>query len=218
MIDEAHRQLRDLLGAHVLGQLESEEQEAVRDHLRWCPDCQDELAEIEPLVPVLRLVDADRIGEFHHVPPPGLDRAILNAIHDERPSHRGRIARSALVAAAAAILGAGVGYAVAPKPPELPLEPVALTVSAPLVESTADVVSHSWGMEIKLTGNGFDSGVAYQVFVRTRDGREVNAGEFVGTGAASLRCNLNSSVLRDDAVGFRVVDEHGREVLTSSLI
>ena len=115
MIDEAHRQLRDLLGTYVLGQLESDEQETVRDHLSWCPDCQDELAEIEPLVPVLRLVDADRIGEFHHVPPP-------------------------------------------------------------------------------------------------------NAGEFVGTGAASLRCNLNSSVLRDDAVGFRIVDEDGREVLTSSLI
>jgi hypothetical protein len=45
-----------------------------------------------------------------------------------------------------------------------------------------------------------------------------NAGEFVGTGAATMRCNLNSSVLRDDAVGFRVVDEYGREVLTSSLI
>jgi hypothetical protein len=40
----------------------------------------------------------------------------------------------------------------------------------------------------------------------------------VGTGAAKMRCNLNSSVLRDDAVGFRVVDEYGREVLTSSLI
>jgi hypothetical protein len=64
---------------------------------------------------------------------------------------------------------------------------------------------------------GFDPGVAYQVFVRARDCREVNAGEFVGTGAASLLRNLNSSVLRD-AVGFRVVDEYGREVLTSSLI
>jgi hypothetical protein len=111
-----------------------------------------------------------------------------------------------------------VGYAIAPKPPELPLEPVAVRVSTPSVESTAEVIPHTWGMEIKLTGSGFDPGMAYRVLVRARDGREVNAGEFVGTWPATMHCNLNTSVLRADAVGFRVVDEDGQEVMTSSLL
>ena len=92
-----------------------------------------------------------------------------------------------------------------------------MRVSAPAVESTAEVVPHTWGMEIKLTGSGFDPGLAYRVFVRARDGREVSAGEFVGTGPATMHCNLNTSVLWADAVGFRVVDEEGQQVMTSSL-
>jgi hypothetical protein len=68
------------------------------------------------------------------------------------------------------------------------------------------------------TGSGFDPGLAYRVFVRARDGREVSAGEFVGTGPATMRCNLNTSVLRKDATGFRFVDEEGQEVMTSSLL
>jgi hypothetical protein len=46
----------------------------------------------------------------------------------------------------------------------------------------------------------------------------VNAGEFIGTGSATMHCNLSSSVLRTDAVGFRVVDAAGKEVLTSAMI
>ena len=48
------------------------------------------------------------------------------------------------------------------------------------------------------------------------EGREVSAGEFVGVGAAELRCNLNSSVLRADAVAFEVVDADGDLVVRSS--
>jgi anti-sigma factor RsiW len=199
-MDDAHRQLRESLGAYALGQLDPDERAEVRAHLDDCCGCRDTLAEIEPLAAPLRLIDGDRMHE------------------PVRPRHRREISRWALMAAVAALVGSGIGYAIAPKPPELPLEPVAVRVSTPSVESTAEVVPHSWGMEIKLTGSGFDPGLAYRVFVRARDGREVNAGEFVGTGPATMHCNLNTSVLRADAVGFRVVDEDGQEVMTSSLL
>ena len=190
-----------MLGAYVLDQLSADDHGTVRTHLHRCPDCRDEVAEIEPIAQSLRLADPDRMIESE---PPGY--------------HPRRIARFAVIAAAAALVGAGIGYAVAPSPPQLPLEPVAVNVLEPSVESSADVVPHTWGIEIKLTGSGFADGTSYRVLVRARDGREVNAGEFIGTGATTIRCNLNSSVLRTDALGFRVVDAEGREVLTSSMI
>jgi hypothetical protein len=124
------------------------------------------LAEIEPMARSLRLVEPDRIDE-PHIPPPGLNQAILDAVHRERPTERGRrITRMALAAAVAAVAGGLVGYAVAPRPAEPPLESLAVNVLEPSVESTAEVIPHAWGIEIKLAGRGFDSGVAYRVFVR----------------------------------------------------
>lgn len=72
-------------------------------------------------------------------------------------------------------------------------------------------------MEIKLTATGFAAGQRYRVVVQTADGRETPAGEFIGTGTNEMRCNLNSSVLRNDASGFRVLDQADRTVLTSTL-
>ena len=42
------------------------------------------------------------------------------------------------------------------------------------------------------------------------------AGAFLGVGPAELNCNLNSSVLREDATGFEVVDAEGAVVLRST--
>jgi hypothetical protein len=72
-------------------------------------------------------------------------------------------------------------------------------------------------VEVKLTGTGFTAGEVYRVAVTDDDGREVPAGEFLGVGANELRCNLNSSVLRDDAVSFEVVDADGDVVARSDL-
>ncbi len=47
-------------------------------------------------------------------------------------------------------------------------------------------------------------------------GSAIPAGEFVGTGAKEMDCNLNSSVLRDRASGFEVRDADGQVVVTSA--
>jgi hypothetical protein len=78
------------------------------------------------------------------------------------------------------------------------------------------VVPHTWGMEVKLSGEGFTAGEIYRVSVTEADGDAVPAGEFLGVGPGRLDCNLNSSVLREDAVGFEVADADGAVVLTSS--
>ncbi|MGI9051913.1 MAG: hypothetical protein ACR2HQ_04575 [Ilumatobacteraceae bacterium] len=72
-------------------------------------------------------------------------------------------------------------------------------------------------MEIKLAGAGFDAGATYEVKVITASGTVVDAGEFIGVGETTMHCNLNSSVLREDATGFEVLDEAGDVVVTSSI-
>ncbi len=216
----AHRELREQLGVYALGHGTPDERAAVRAHLDGCAACRAELAALVPLAARLDLVDPDRLDETP-APPPGLGDAVLARIAAEagprRSSGRGRrrvLASAAAVGVAAA--GFGVGWLARPVP-DPPLEPVSVQVTDPDIEATADVIPHTWGVEVRLSGTGFTAGEAYRVAVTEDDGRVVPAGEFLGVGPGRLDCNLNSSVLRDDATGFTVVGADGTVVLRSEL-
>ncbi|SDP32987.1 Putative zinc-finger [Klenkia soli] len=215
-----HRELREQLGVYALGHGEPAERAALRAHLDGCTDCRAELATIAPLRDRLAGVDPDRLDELP-VPPVGLGDRVLAGIAAERvavptrPHRRRRVPAAAAAGIAAAAFG--VGWLVRPVPDPLPLEPVAVQVAAPQVQATADVVPHTWGMEVQLHGEGFTAGEVYRAQVTEDDGRVVSAGEFLGTGPAEMVCNLNSSVLREDAASFAVLDSSGAVVLSSSL-
>ena len=220
---DAHRGLREQLGVYALGHGTADERAAVRAHLDGCTSCRGELAELTPLAGRLADVDPDRLDDLPG-PPPELGDAVLARIAAAGPrpadlaARRTRRTRWAAAAAAAVIAAAafGVGWLSRPLPPAPPLEPVAVEVAADGVRATADVVPHTWGVEVKLSGAGFAAGQVYRLSVRDEAGNEVPAGEFLGVGAQQLDCNLNSSVLREDATGFEVVDAAGAVVLTST--
>ena len=93
------------------------------------------------------------------------------------------------------------------------------TTSAPATASAGEVASTapaSTSAPVR-PGDGFRPGATYRVVVEATDGREVDAGAFIGTGAAPMVCNLNSSVLRPDASGFKVLDTAGSTVLRGDL-
>jgi anti-sigma-K factor RskA len=213
-----HRALREQLGAYVLGGLGAGERAAVDAHLAGCADCRREVAGLAPLAGMLRTVDPARLTDVP-APPPGLGETVLQRVRAERR----RPPRWVMPAAAALVVGVlgagagfGAGWAAAPDVPVLPLEPVAVEVAQAGLVASADLVPHTWGVEVKLTATGFERGGRYRVTMLGTDGRQVSAGEFVGTGPAQMRCNLNSSLLRDRTAGFRVQDGQGRVVLTSS--
>ena len=54
-------QVRESLGAYVLGALESAEAEQVRTHLAACPACAEEYAQLKPLPALLDLVSLDQV-------------------------------------------------------------------------------------------------------------------------------------------------------------
>ncbi|KQS71509.1 anti-sigma factor [Modestobacter sp. Leaf380] len=215
-----HRELREQLGGYALGHGAPGERAAVTAHLDGCAGCRAELAAIAPLRDRLAGVDPDRLSELP-APPPGLREAVLSRLAAEesrsgvaRRPHRWR---TAVAAAGVAAAGVGVGWVARPVPDPPPLEAVAVEVADRDVQATADVVPHTWGMEVQLHGEGFTAGEVFRVQVTETDGRVVPAGEFLGIGPGQLDCNLNSSVLREDAAGFTVLDSSGAVVLTSDL-
>jgi anti-sigma factor RsiW len=220
---DAHRELRERLGLYALGRGDAAERAVVRAHLDGCAACRAELAELTPLASRLSDVDPDRLEDVPG-PPPELGAAVLARIAAEQAgttdlaAHRRRRTRLAAAVAATGIAAAAfaVGWLVRPVPPEPPLEPVAVQVTEQGLTATADLVPHTWGVEVKLSGEGFVAGEIYRVVVRDDEGKAAPAGEFVGVGAAHLDCNLNSAVLREDATGFEVVDEEGAVVLRST--
>lgn len=234
---DPHQRLRELLGAHALGHLGPGEDAALRAHLDGCAACRAELAEIAPLREALAGVDPDRLASPPS-PPPGLGEEVRRRVAAERAEQRGddlarrrsdraagtaRRARGVAVAAAAVlVVGAGgllLGRATAPAPPAVPYEAVALQVVGEddVVVDEAGLVPHTWGVELRVRASGFDRGEVYRAAFVDEAGRSTPAGEFLGTGAQEMVCNLQAALLRDDAARVVVTDADGSTVLEADI-
>ena len=224
---EDHSVLREQLGAYALGHLTGDEAAAVERHVAGCASCVADLAEVAPLATRLRAVDWHRVAAASQ-PDAALGDRIVDAVRTERRARAASDLRqragAALAAAAAVVAVCGVGVVAgrgsAPRvaaAPQGPFEPVAVRAAVPGIAASAGVVPHTWGVEIKLKAAGFAKGAPYAVYVTPADGRRRTAGAFVGTGATTMTCNLNSDVLRPDAAAFAVEDAAGRVVLSATL-
>jgi len=220
--DESHQQYRIAIGPYVLGQLDPAEQAWMESHLASCPACRREVAEVAPVASLL--LDASPTAGQQLLDPPDdlggrIEAEIGRLQAAERRRHRWQVVGLAAAGAVAASVVFGAGWVAAPDAPpaaKIPLEHVDVRVLDRDVDAEADIVAHTWGVEVKLHGSGFDDGAAYEVSILTAAGTRSPAGEFVGTGARGMDCNLNSSVLRAAATGFEVRDESGAVVVTSA--
>lgn len=219
-----HRDQRELLGAYALGHLPDAEVSRVRSHLDGCANCRAELAEIAPLAGLLRDVDPAVFDGPALDPGPLLAARIERQVTRERFARRRRLAvRRGLVGAAAAVvlLASGTGGYLLGRPDPgvvtVPMEAVAVTSRAPGVQASADLVNHTWGIEIKLTATGLTAGGGYEMSVLDSQGRRHDAGGMVGTGGRTIHCNLGSDVLRPNATSFTLTDAAGDVVLTAGI-
>ncbi|GAA1943186.1 anti-sigma factor family protein [Nocardioides hwasunensis] len=235
--DTTHRELRELLGSFALGHLDGPEAARVRAHLDGCAQCRAEADDLLPLADRLSLVDPRAFGDVP-APPPALGEnvrlAVARARADRDADEVGRRRTEALarrrrgmvrgLAAAAVVvvaLGVGgvVGRTTAPEPPQPPLEAISLEVAqgdAVSVDS-ADLVAHTWGVELRIVADGFAAGETFHAAFRTDDGELVPAGEFLGVGGETMTCFLQSASLREDVTQVVVTDDAGRTVLSSDL-
>jgi hypothetical protein len=219
---DRHEHPHDLLGPAALGLLTSREQRTLDQHLDGCARCRDELATLKDVTGRLAALEPEDAETLQLGSSPLRTDRILAEIGSAAATERrrGRRLQSVLgTAASVSVLIAGLVTAGAlntDQPADVPLESVAIAAPAG-VDASADLVAHTWGVEIKLRATGLQDGRAYSVQVLTTDGRVTDAGAFIGTGERTLDCNLNTSVLRPEAESFTVFDEGGTEVLTADL-
>jgi anti-sigma factor RsiW len=101
------RQFRHLLGGYALGQLTSDEHEAVRRHLETCPQCNDELDEITVVARLLPSADPERVLN-KPVTPPHVAADLFAKIAKERRQQRRRRSTAGVALGLAAAILVGV--------------------------------------------------------------------------------------------------------------
>lgn len=221
MIQDSHQQLRESLGAYVLGHLDPAEQSAVRAHLDTCAGCRAAVAELSPVATALAGAKRAQIAAVGQLPP-GLHAQMDTAIRTEAARRRrSRVTRGvgALLVAASVALLIGLGVtSLLDRTPDAPVpEAVAVVVDSQLdaVTASAGLIAHTWGTEVKLRTTGLEAGATYRAVIIGADDVEFPAGTFTGTGPNPINCNLQSSVLRADAQGFQSLDQQGGVVISS---
>ncbi|MDQ4040021.1 MAG: zf-HC2 domain-containing protein [Actinomycetota bacterium] len=217
----SHRELRESLGAYVLGHLDPGEAEVVQAHLDTCAQCRADIAELGPVAAALstarpRLaVDAGQVPAGLHA---RIDAAISAEAGRRRRTRALRSVGAVLVAASVIVLMVIGVVSLLDRAPSTPTpEVVAVVVDSDLdsVDASAGLIAHTWGTEVKLQTTGLDAGAPYRAVVLGAGDQQFPAGTFTGTGADTINCNLQASVLREDARGFRILDARGQVVISS---
>lgn len=223
MTGDPHGRWREQLGAHVLGGLSAHEAEELRAHLRDCPRCRAEHADLAPLASALRDVDPRRIGHEARPRPELADRVALRVEQQRRRRARESTRRWTLTGAATAV-AAGfavvLALAVFPRgddaPPAPAREPIEVVEAVAGVQADGALIAHTWGTELVLTATGLRDGATYDVAFRRGDGTSVPSGTFIGDASKPVVCRLNAALLREDADALTIT-RAGEVVMTSEL-
>lgn len=214
-----HQQVRELLGAYALDQLDGPTRGSVRSHLDGCAECRSELRSLAPVVEALRGLDPDSVEA---VPPVQLGDQVVALVSSRqraavRRARLRRAAAGALVAASIAVAFATGGWYAGTRL-DPPLEDITLQASTAGVRSEAGLVRHTWGTELKLeAATGFTDGATYTVSFLREDGTRVSGGSFLGTGDRPLVCSMNAAIPRDAATEVQISDPRGGVVMEAQL-
>jgi len=224
--------LRPLLGGYVLGGLEPDETEAVRDHLPRCPACAAELASLAGLPALLDVAASmDRPEEPLS---PGIEEALLDRFARERQPRRRRRPRLswtrprvaiASAVAAAALTAVGMA-AVLRDPAPAPSRNFVLRLTAapgePAARARVALYRVGGGTGAHLWVNGLRPG-ARRVYEVLCDGNgwSASAGTFRADARGHAEVRLTTAARVGEYKRIRIVyrtdGRQMREVLTGRL-
>lgn len=200
-----------LLGAYLLGGLDTNDLETFEAHLQECGKCRDELAGLEKipvLLDALPVPDAVALTAVpgrlpDPVPSPDPAPLLRKLAHRRRTLRRRWTALAAAAAAACLALGLGGGpLLVRPPQPDATYS----VQSGGGLQFRVDLARKTWGTELAVNGSSLPAEGTLSLWVRDRDGGEDRAcawtatpsGRVKVTGATPLQLGSISSVeLRD---------------------
>lgn len=197
---------RGSLGGYVLHALEPGEADAMRRHLRSCPSCRSECAELEGVPALLATLGDDAPPEL---PPQALEEAVLDRFARERrglgPPRRPRRRRLvAAIAAAGAVAVAGLVLAgvFGSGSEEQEFGQVRLTGTARASGATADAalraVRAGTGVSLRVSGLPAAHGQVYELWCVPDDGRWISGGTFRVDARGRARVTLTSAARPGD--------------------
>ncbi|MGO4189713.1 anti-sigma factor family protein [Pseudarthrobacter sp. TAF60_1] len=205
--------LHHLLGAYVLGGLDSADSQRFEAHLQDCAECRADLAELESLpalLDALPVPDAVALtGSSRSAPTAAPVTSVPKAVLVELAARRRKSRRrwAALVGAVAAACLA-LGVAAGPLLTRPPQPDASYSVQADSgLRFSVDLARKSWGTELAVNGSSMPLSGTYSLWVRDRAGGEDRAcawtatpsGRVKVTGATPVQLASIATVeLRDD--------------------
>lgn len=220
-----HREVREALGAWVLGSLDGDERRRVEAHVASCPDCADEVRALSSMPGLLnRLTEEEVVGGLL-VPSPGLRDRLLAEVAATELTLRTQVRRWRRAAAAAASVAAVAAVAaivavVGPGPDDTPdfdrvVAPAAAV--APAAEETAGeaaALAWEWGTTVEIELTALPARETYHLWAVADDGRDEQAGTWGATTSRNAIVRGASSIQRDALDRVEVRDDAG-EVLVA---
>ena len=223
--DLAHRD-----GSYVLGALSPAERRAFEQHLAGCKECARTVRELAGLPGLLARVDR-AVLEDPDVVEPVPDTLLPALVRDVRREGRRRTLVTAGLAAAAAVVVAGVPLAVSgvlegDRTPSAPVASATAQRMVPVgdvpVRASLAFASVTWGTRLDLTCTYAPRGeqyhhlpprVTYALVVRTRDGRTEQVGTWRSLEGRTMRLTAGTSSPRNQIASVQVRTTEGRPVL-----
>jgi hypothetical protein len=210
-----------LLGAYLLGGLDSRDLETFEAHLHACEECRTELAGLEKIPMLLDALPVPDAVALTAVPSRVPDRLPspepVPLLHELARRRRALRRRWAALAGAAAAACLAVGLAAGPLLVRPPQPDATYSVqSGGGLQFSVDLARKTWGTELAVSGSSLPAEGTLSLWVRDRDGGEDRAcawtatpsGRVKVTGATPLQLGSIASVELRDAT------EHAVAVIT----
>jgi anti-sigma factor RsiW len=212
-----HLQLREALGAYVLGALDPAERRRVEHHLSECEQCAAELTRLSPLPGLLSRVTAQEAHGELLVPGDDLLDGVIARLADDQRTLRSQVRRwrVATVAACLATLIA-VLFVVEPWRQE-PDRRVATVdpVAADATDTTgqAAAIEWEWGTTVELRLADLPRRDGYVLWAIADDGRRERAGTWGATASGAAQVRGASSIARSELRRVEITDRQGRVIM-----
>ena len=215
-----HDELQVLMGAYVLGGLSEADHAAFAEHLRDCPVCQRELAQVSGIPRLLDLAsDAALMPAAESSTEPAMpEPAVVLALVRARRRRTRMLTTVAAAVLAVAMFGAGT--AIGMNLGRTPTPSAAARISAsPAAGSQASVqvafVTKQWGTELQVEGAGLPTAGEMTLWVYDTGGRDTQVATWSATNSGKVKLTTACSSQLGDIQRVELTTLSGTVIATA---